>query len=240
MNWKEQGRQEHGWFGDGKGPEKSDYATGTGGMFGFGGLAQRIQAVAYGTVGTLPQALRARAAAQYGAGNLARLTEAMTAWSGATQLSDAEFSDRFFGRTADGPVAENLRDAAYDVGRATSHAELREASEKVANAMRAVGFDSWPRFLADAQDRARDPETVAAVEKSRRSPDPLKDAIRPVYPLEEAIAIAGAVITGGGAAGVRVAGGAMSRPVRKTHENTLQIRHRPDCAVNDFSLSSAA
>ena|ERR1019366_6788040 len=93
------GRQEHGWFGDGEGPEKSEAASVSGGMFGPDGLSTRIQAVACGTVGALPQALRARAAAQYGAGNLARLTGAMTARSGATQLSDAEFSDRLRGRT---------------------------------------------------------------------------------------------------------------------------------------------
>jgi hypothetical protein len=68
MSWEDQGRQEHGWFGDGKAPEKPEDASGGGGMFGAGGLAQRIQAVAYGAVGALPQALRARVAAQYDAG----------------------------------------------------------------------------------------------------------------------------------------------------------------------------
>jgi hypothetical protein len=29
--------------------------------------------------------------------------------------------------------------------------------------MKAVGLDSWPRFVADAQARARDPATVAAI-----------------------------------------------------------------------------
>ena len=35
-------------------------------------------------------------------------------------------------------------------------ADLREAAEKVANAMQAIGLDRWPRFLADAQVRARE------------------------------------------------------------------------------------
>jgi hypothetical protein len=213
VSWEDQGRDDLGRFGDGKAPEKPKDTSGGGGMFGLGGISQRIQAVGHGTVGALPQALRARASAQYDAGNLARLTEAMTAWIGGTRLSNAEFADRFFGRTADDPVAEKLHDAALDVGLATSHAELREAAEKVADAMKAVGLDSWPRFLADAQDRARDPETVAAVEKSRRPPDPAKDAIRPVYPIETAIGIGAAGVVGGGAAILRAAGGALLRQV---------------------------
>ena len=213
MSWEDQGRDELGRFGDGKAPDKPKDTSGGGGMFGLGGLSRRIQAVAYGTVGALPQELRKRSSAQYASGNLARLTEAMTAWVGGTRLSNAEFADRFLGRTADDPVAEKLHDAALDVGLATTHAELREAAEKVADAMKTIGLDSWPRFLADAQDRARDPETVAAVEKSRRPPDPAKDAIRPVYPVETLLGIGAAGIVGGGAAVVRAVGASLLRQV---------------------------
>jgi hypothetical protein len=55
----------------------------------------------------------------------------MTAWSGGTKLSEGEFADRFFGRTADDPVAELLHGAALDVGLATTHADLREAAELI-------------------------------------------------------------------------------------------------------------
>ena len=123
MSWEDQGRNELGQFGDGKGPEKTKDTSSGGEMSGLGGFSQRIQAVAYGTMGALPQGLRARASAQYDAGNLARLTEAMTAWVGGTRLSNAEFADRFSGRTANDPVAEKLHDAALDVGLATSHAD---------------------------------------------------------------------------------------------------------------------
>jgi hypothetical protein len=167
VGWEDQGRQEHGWFGHGTAPAKANDASGEG-MFGPDGLAQRILAVAHGAVGALPQALRARAAAQYDAGNLGRLTEVMTAWSRGTKLGVDEFAERFFGRAADDPGIEQLHCAALDVGLAQSHAELREASDQLADAMKAIGLDRWPRFLADAQDRARDPATVAAVEKSRQ------------------------------------------------------------------------
>jgi hypothetical protein len=205
VSWEDQGRQEHGWFGDGKGPEKPKDASGSGGVFDLGGFVQRIRAVAHGTIGALPQALRARAAAQYDAGNLARLTEAMTAWSNGTKLSKSAFADRFFGRTAEDPVVRKLHEATLNVGLATSHADLREAAEKVANAMQTVGLDRWPRFLADAQERARAPATVAAIEKSRQRPDPGKDAIRPVYPVETLFGIGAAGIAGGAAAAARAA-----------------------------------
>jgi hypothetical protein len=212
VSWEDQGRQEHGWFGDGKGPDRPKDASGSRGVFDLGGV-QRIQAVAHGAIGALPQALRARAAAQYDAGNLARLTEAMTAWSNGTRLSKSEFADRFFGRTADDPVVRRLHDATLNVGLATSHADLREAAEKVANAMQTVGLDRWPRFLADAQQRARDPATVAAIEKSRQPPDPGKDAIRPVYPVETLLGIGAAGIAGGPAAAARAIGGAILKQV---------------------------
>jgi putative AbiEii toxin of type IV toxin-antitoxin system len=89
---------------------------------------------------------------------------------------------------------------------ATSHAELRQAAEKVASAIQAVGLDRWPRFLADAQDRARKPSTVAALERSKQPPDPSRDAIRPVYPVETMLGIAATGIAGGSMATVRAMG----------------------------------
>jgi hypothetical protein len=73
--------------------------------------------------------------------------------------------------------------------------------------MKAVGLDSWPRFVADAQARARDPATVAAIEKSLQPPDLKKDAITPVYPVEKALAVGAAGLVGGVA---RAIGGAVA------------------------------
>ena len=111
------------------------------------------------------------------------------------------------------PVAEMLHGATLDVGLATTHADLREAAEKVANAMQAIGLDRWPRFLADAQERAHDPATVAAIEKSGQPPDLGKDAIRPVYPVEILLGIGAAGVAGGVAAVARAAGGAILQQV---------------------------
>ncbi len=61
------------------------------------------------------------------------------------------------GRGADDPVVRNLHGAALDAAMATSHAALGTAAGKVAAAMTTMGLDRWPRFVADAQERARDP-----------------------------------------------------------------------------------
>ena len=47
---------------------------------------------------------------------------------------------------------------------AASHADLREASETISDAMQIVGLDRWPRFLADLHKRASDPVVVASAQ----------------------------------------------------------------------------
>lgn len=138
----------------------------------------------------------------------------MTAWMRGVRMDEATFADRFFGRDGDDPVAQILHRAALDAGLAKSPAEFARAARGVADAMKAVGPDRWARFIADAQGRARDPATVAAIEKSLRPPDPARDAIRPVYPVEAAVGIGAAGIAGGAGAALRAAGGAVLRQVR--------------------------
>jgi hypothetical protein len=133
----------------------------------------------------------------------------MTAWVRGARLDQADFAERFFGRAADDPVVRDLRGAAIGASTATSHAEIREAAGKLAEAMQAIGLYQWPRFVADAQARARDPATVAAIENSRRSPDVRKDAIRPVYPVETLLGIGAAGVAGGVTAAARAAGRAV-------------------------------
>ena len=108
----------------------------------------------------------------------------MTAWVRASKLDQASFAERFLGRSADDSVAAKLRSAAEGAGTATSHAALRDAAGRLADAMQTVGLDRWAGFLADAYGRADPPEAVAATGGGQPSPDLGKDAIRPVYPLE--------------------------------------------------------
>lgn len=51
MSWQDQGRQEHGWFGNGTAAGHTD--AGDGRLIGPDGLGQRITAVAYGAIASL-------------------------------------------------------------------------------------------------------------------------------------------------------------------------------------------
>jgi hypothetical protein len=172
MAWEDQGRQERGWFGHGATAQQSEGRESNDAVPASHG--QRILGAVYGAIASLPRTQQRQAEAQYHAGTLGRLTEAMAAWVRGAKLDQADFAERFFGRAADDPVVRNLRSAAIGASTATSHAEIREAAGKLAEAMQAVGLYQWPRFVADAQTRARDPATVAAVENSRRPPDNIR------------------------------------------------------------------
>jgi filamentous hemagglutinin len=110
-----------------------------------------------------------------------------------------------------------VRAAVSEASFATTQAQLAKASGDLAEAMKAVGLDSWPRFVVDAQARARDPATVAAIEKSLQPPDLKRDAITPVYPVEKALAVGAAAVTGGAAGLVgglaRAIGGAVASKI---------------------------
>ncbi len=149
----------------------------------------------------------------------------MAAWVRGTALSRAAFGSWLFGRSADDPVVRSLYGAALGVVTATSHDDLREASGKLAEAMEAVGIDRWPQFVADAQARARDPATQAAIEKSRQPPDPARDAIRPVYPIETLLGVGAAAAKGAAAVARALAGTGLRQAVpesRPSAENAAK------------------
>lgn len=132
---------------------------------------------------------------------------------GATQLGLAAFAPLFLGRSAADPIATNLFRAAVGARYATRQDALREAAGTLAEAIKAIGISQWPRFVANAAERARHPATVAAVEKSRQPPDLRRDAITPVYPIETIAGVVAAGVVGGLAAVVRAIGGAVLKEV---------------------------
>ena len=212
MSWEDQGRQYHMWFGHGTAGDRGTKAAPGSSVVGQS-TADRVLALAYGALASLPTAHRGQAEAQCHDGTLPRLKEAMTAWMRGTALNQAAFAGRFFGRSAGDPVVRSLHDAALRAATATTHDDLRDAAGKLAEAMETVGIQRWPGFVADAAQRARDPATQAAIEKSRQLPDPGRDAIRPVYPLKTLAGIGAAGLIGGAAAALRSAGGAALRQV---------------------------
>ena len=203
-----------------------------------------MAAVARGAIAALPSDLRARAAAQNDPATVERLTEVMTAWVYGGALNQADFAERFLGRSGDDPVAGQLRAAASGAAFAKSHADLGEAASRLAKAMQAIGLDRWQRFLVDAQHRANDPATISAVNKSRQPTDlgSKDDSIRPVYPVEALAAAAVAGIAAGGAAIVRSIGGTLLRqvmPERGPGANTRSQPQKPENAAKPPSTNVA-
>jgi hypothetical protein len=166
MSWEDQGRQYHMWFGDGHAPPKLKTPTDRASAPAPASLPARLTAVIHGAVGALKRPARAVAEAQLRAGLLPRLTEAMGAWAQGSRMDSASFAHHFFHRDAEDPVVTSLRAAAVGAATATRPDALAAASTQLANAMTAVQLDWWPRFVAHALERARDPVTLAAVAKS--------------------------------------------------------------------------
>ena len=207
-HWQFQGRQEHGWFGHGVAPDK----TGNAGLdlpVISKSIDDRALALAYGAIAALPAPPRRRAEAQYQHGTFPSLKKALTAWIRGARLEQNVFAARLFGRAADDPVARTLRSAALVAAAATSQADIGHAAGKLADAIKAVGVDQWPRFVADALKRADDPSTQAAIEASSQPPSHAPDAIRPVYLVETAIGIAVPGLVSGARAAARAFGGAI-------------------------------
>ena len=170
MSWEDQGRQYHMWFGHGTAGNKATKAAPGSSVVGQS-TADRVLALAYGALASLPTAHRGQAEAQYHNGTLPRLKEAVTAWMRGTALNQSAFAGRFFGRNADDPVVRSLHSAVLRAATATSHDDLRDAASKLAEAMETVGIQR-SGFIADAVQRARHPATQAAIEKSRQPPKP--------------------------------------------------------------------
>jgi hypothetical protein len=61
-----------------------------------------------------------------------------------------------------------LRAAASETVEAETRPQLAAASGDLAKAIQAVGVDNWPRFVTDAQRRAHEKATLAAIQKSRQ------------------------------------------------------------------------
>lgn len=218
MSWLDQGRQYHMWFGHGTAQDRGSQRE-IDPSVADQSQASRIQALAYGAIAALPASLRAQAQAQYQAGLLPRLSDAMAAWFQGSRLDTVAFASHLFGRSANDPVAELLHGAVIGADLAMNHAEMRDAAAKVADAMVAVGLDRWPRFVSGAQARAHDPVTIAASEQSRRPLNPEGDGIRPVYPLEALLGIGGVGLAGGFGAAARAAGAALLRQARPSRSS---------------------
>lgn len=155
MSWEDQGRQFHGWFGDGTAPPKPEPPTnGAASIFDPGAYEARIDAVAYAAVAHMPQADRQRQAASFDRQRLENLRTAMMAWIGVRSMTDAAFAERLLDPSTGNKAIGLLRAAAEGVRTATTHQELSDAAADLAGAMRSIGLQKWSGFLRDAAERA--------------------------------------------------------------------------------------
>jgi hypothetical protein len=172
VGWQDQGRQRHMWFGHGKAPANVHQSGGRAGNATGDREAELASRLVYGAIATLSPGQRMKAEAQLQNGTLAPLTEALAIWLRNAQLDSATFADRFFDRSADDPIAANLHGAVIDASLAPGRTEMRGATEKLAKAIKAIGLDRWPRFIAEAQARA---VKVAAARLENATPVPFLD-----------------------------------------------------------------
>lgn len=174
MSWQDQGRQEHGYFGSGTGPEK---LADSDGLFDPRAETRRMTAAINASIAALPAKSRHSPFAKLGGDAVRGLAATMSEWVRARTLSDAEFAAAFFGREGGDPAVKWLRQAAKTAAVARSQEDLRSASTLLAKTGQQVGLDRWPSFINAATNRAapisasaqnRNPSATDAADENRR------------------------------------------------------------------------
>lgn len=99
-HWIYQGRQEHGWFGNGTAPDSGNPSDpeAAAKLFNPAEIDQRTDYVAHSAIGHLPPAARGHSAATFSPPSLARLRSAVRAWHGTRALTDDAFHTHLLGR----------------------------------------------------------------------------------------------------------------------------------------------
>ena len=178
MGWQDQGRQGHGWFGDGTSmdapPDERggpDAAPAT-----YGG---RIDAIAHSVIAHVASDDRTHAALSFDARSLKKLRDAMQSWNSVGAMSRDAFRQRFLDPRADDETVDLLRSAAKGAADARTNADLVAPGAALTRAMQRIGLDRWTAALNDASDRANaqrsPPETprgpTVAESQDTRQPD---------------------------------------------------------------------
>lgn len=99
-SWMYQGRQAHGWFGDGTSPDSADDESQesdhrVGGLFDPGNIGDRVDYAARCVIGSLSRADRRNPAAVFDSRALGKLRNAVIATDGASGLSRMRFGSGF-------------------------------------------------------------------------------------------------------------------------------------------------
>ena len=158
-SWVHQGRQAHGYFGNGTSP-KDDNAAGVSSLFRPANAGQRVDYAASSLIMHVPRNDRGRWNSAVSDSARANLKTAVAAWYGARLLSRDAFRARFLDPYTSDEMVDHLRSAARGMIEGQTYDDLAKAGENLAAAAQKVGADGWPRFLSNASHQA-----VAAVSK---------------------------------------------------------------------------
>ena len=161
-SWVYQGRQAHGYFGNGTSPkdDTDNGEVGTPDLFRPINAGQRADYVASSLIMHVPRNDRDRWNSAVSDSARANLKTAVAAWYGAHLLSRDAFWTQFLGPYTSDEVVDRLRRAAGGMIGGQTYDDLAKAGDDLATAAQKIGVDSWPRFLSNASHQA-----VAAVSR---------------------------------------------------------------------------
>ena len=155
-SWVHQGRQAHGYFGNGTSPkdDTSDNAAGADDLFRPANAGQRVDYAASSLIMQVPRSDRGRWNSAVSDSTWVNLKTAVAAWYGARSLSRDAFRAQFLGPYTSDEVVDRLRSAARGMIEGQTYDDLAKAGDDLAAAAQKVGADAWPRFLSNASHQA--------------------------------------------------------------------------------------
>ncbi len=166
-NWMNQGRQSHGWFGHGTNPDKAASPQGLARP-----LAERIHDLGHTLVAGLPAAKRHHDAGRLSAEDHARLDRLLAAVVQALPLGLPAMARRVFGVHPDTPGLKSFVDAGRALLRAGTSADLRTATDLLADSAKSIGLDHVKPFLRRADEHLAQQGGLLALVKDMRPPAP--------------------------------------------------------------------
>ena len=152
--WMYQGRQHHMWFGHGTKPVDGSLPGDA--KPDLGSIDERIHNLGHTLVAGLPASKRYHAAARLGVEDHARLDRVMEGVVRALPLGPRVTALRVLGMHPDGRGVEAFVDAGRILASAEAHADLREATDKLAVSAQEMGLDNFKPFLRRADDHLTD------------------------------------------------------------------------------------
>ena len=148
--WQYQGRQEHGWFGDGTAPDSGKKQPPD--KPSPAALAQRIHDVGHTLVAGLPASKRYHPAAKLGLDDHARLDRLLSATLQALPAGGPAIARHVFGVAPDTPGIDGFVRAARLLRDASGSPDIRAATDAIGRAAQDIGLDRFKPFLQTADD----------------------------------------------------------------------------------------